>query len=143
MPQAENTPEAEKAPEAGHPPEEVVSPGAESSQPEESGEETAAEQLPTGKPLRKKLSKILRFPIQPQMESEEEMPHLEEPEAPEIPDLQPDADLDGIQPDKMFGLTPDENQESLPENQPIIVLSRMVYTDVAMVGIKYTITSFR
>ena len=118
MPQAENTPEAEKAPEAEQPPEEVVSPGAESSQPEESGEETAAEQLPTGKPLRKKLSKILRFPIQPQMEGEEEMPHLEEPEAPEIPDLQPDADLDGIQPDKMFGLTPEENQESLPENQP-------------------------
>lgn len=57
-------------------------------------------------PVRRKISKILRFPTPPEALKEDE-PLPEEPQAPDntpVPDLQPDADLDDIQPEKLFGL---------------------------------------
>ena len=123
--QGEKPPQAEHLPEAENTPEPQLSPGegmhsAAGDRQAEPDEDISAEQTSQGRPLRKKISKILRFPIQEQRENGEEMVAPEEPEEPKIPDLQPDADLDGIQPDKLFGLTPEENAGSREENAPAI-----------------------
>lgn len=84
--------------------------------PPQSQEEASTETPAAGAPIRKKISKILRFPIPPQADAPDDPPLPEESgEAAEIPSLQPDADLDGIQPDKMFGLEPPESEEQVPE----------------------------
>ena len=125
----EKTPPEEKAPSAGAPAgtpvpaekPEPQGPGAAEPSPE-SDPEPASEPSGGGKPLRRKLSRILRFPTPPRAEEPDNPPLPEEPEeAPEIPDLQPDADLDVIQPDKLFGLaeeTPPEDRAEAADAEP-------------------------
>lgn len=66
------------------------------------------------KPARRRISKILRFPTPPEaLEADEPLPEepQEEAETP-IPALQPDADLDDILPEKLFGLETENSEAS-------------------------------
>lgn len=98
------------------PPEESVP-----AQPKESGSPQPEESVPRPeKPARRKFSKILRFPTPPEaLKADEPLPEEPQEEVP-VPDLQPDADLDDILPEKLFGLEGEdgaspEEAEASPE----------------------------
>ena len=102
--QAEETEASDKTPvpEESTPPQpeenESSQPSEDASRPERQG--------------RRKFSKILRFPTPPEaLKADEPLPEEPQEEAP-IPDLQPDADLDDILPEKLFGLESEDSESS-------------------------------
>lgn len=70
--------------------------------------------------IRRRISKVLRFPTPPQQEGEEDISPVElteeEPSQPPPP-LEPDADLDDILPDQLFGLSEETPAESSPSQE--------------------------
>ena len=102
--QAEEPEAADKAPlpENSPPPQPVEN---ESSQPREGASRPERQG-------RRKFSKILRFPTPPEaLKADEPLPEEPQEETP-IPDLQPDADLDDILPEKLFGLESADSEPS-------------------------------
>lgn len=109
-------------------------------QPDEPPEEAPPPEEPS---LRRRLGKVLRFPG-PVPVPDKDPPLPAEPEEPaaETTDLQPDADLDDILPEKLFDLTPDApasesapeepepSSAPAPENSPTLTMEDVVASTV-------------
>lgn len=102
--QAEETEASDKTPA----PEESTPPQPEENEPSQPSEDASRPE----RQGRRKFSKILRFPTPPEaLKADEPLPEEPQEEAP-IPDLQPDADLDDILPEKLFGLESEDSETS-------------------------------